>query len=275
MIKFIADSSCDTRKYNDTNIDIASLRIYTEERDYLDDENLDIHEMLDYLLNYKDRSYTACPSTESWLNAFEGGDEIYVVTMTSSLSGTYNSACVARDLYLEDHPNSKILIVDTLSTGPEMRLMLEKIIDLKKSGKSFGFIENEVKHYLSSTRLFFAFKSLHNLAQNGRVNKIVASLIGKLNISIIGTASTEGTIEPITKSRGVKNVFAKLIEEMSKAGFSGGKVRICHVENEELAQDFGEALKKLFPSLDINIYPAKGIVSYYGERGGIVIGCEC
>lgn len=148
MIKFIADSSCDTRKYNDTNIDIASLKIYTEERDYLDDENLDIHEMLDYLLNYKDRSYTACPSTESWLNAFD-------------------------------------------------------------------FIENEVKHYLSSTRLFFAFKSLHNLAQNGRVNKIVASLIGKLNISIIGTASTEGTIEPITKSRGVKNVFAKLIEEMT------------------------------------------------------------
>ena len=75
MIKFIADSSCDTRNYNDTNIDIASLRIYTEERDYLDDENLDIHEMLDYLLNYKDRSYTACPSTQSWLNAFEGGDE--------------------------------------------------------------------------------------------------------------------------------------------------------------------------------------------------------
>ncbi|SDN12084.1 MULTISPECIES: DegV family protein [Lachnospira] len=275
MIKFIADSSCDTRKINDTDINIASLRIYTEERDYLDDENLDIHEMLDYLLAYKDRSYTACPSTESWLNAFEGGDEIYVVTMTSGLSGTYNSACVARDLYLEDHPDSKILIVDTLSTGPEMRLMLEKIIDLKKAGKSFEFIENETKAYLSSTRLFFAFKSLHNLAQNGRVNKIVASLIGKLNISIIGTASKEGTIEPIAKSRGVKNVFSKLIEEMTKAGFAGGKVRICHVENEELASGFGAALKNLFPNLDINIYPARGLVSYYAERYGIVIACEC
>lgn len=274
MIKFVTDSSCDTINYQDVAIEVVPLKIYTDEREFVDTSDLDIHEMLDYLLAYKDRSYTACPDTQSWLDAYEGGDEIYVVTMTSQLSGTYNSACIARDMYLESHPNAKFCIIDTLSTGPEMRLMIEKMIDLKKAGKTFEEVDKMAHNYLSNTRLFFAFKSLHNLAQNGRINKVVASLIGTLNISILGTASDEGKVEPTSKCRGTKKVIAKLIDDIKEAGFKGGKIRICHIENESLAKQLGESLKKLYPNIDLSIYPARGLVSYYGERGGIVIGCE-
>ena len=275
MIKYVTDSSCDITKHDDVSIAVAPLKIYTDEREFVDTSDMDVHEMLDYLLAYKDRSYTACPDTQSWLDAYEGGDEIYVVTMTSQLSGTYNSACIARDIYLESHPDAKFCIIDTLSTGPEMRLMMEKIIECKKAGDTFEEVEKKTKEYLAKTRLFFAFKSIHNLAQNGRVNKVVASLIGPLNISIIGTASTDGKVEPTSKCRGTKNVISKLIDEIKEAGFSGGKLRICHIENENLAKQVGDALKQHFPSLDLSIYPARGLCSYYGERGGIIIGCEC
>lgn len=275
MIKYVTDSSCDTHSLGNIQVNVVPLRIYTDEREFIDTEDMDVHEMLDYLLNFSGRSYTACPSTQSWLEAYEGGDEIYVITMTSHLSGTYNSACAARDIYLESHPNAKICVIDTLSTGPEMRLILEKIIEWKHANIPFEDISKKVKEYMSSTRLFFSFKSLHNFAQNGRINKVIASLIGKLNISIIGTASSDGVVEPTAKCRGVKNIIQKLVNEITRSGFLGGKIRICHIENESLAHELGETLKSHFPYLDLQIYPARGLCSYYGERGGIIIGCEC
>lgn len=275
MIKYVTDSSCDTINYDGIDVAVAPLRIYTSERDFVDNEYLDVHEMIEYLLSYKDRSYTSCPSTESWLQAYEGGDEIYVITLTSNISGTYNSACAAKEEYIKDHPQARILVVDTLSTGPEMRLILEKIIEWKKEGKTFEEISKYVEDYKKTTRLFFAFKSLHNFAQNGRVNKVLASMIAKLNISIIGTASEKGDIEPQIKCRGINNVLTRLTEELAKAGFHGGKLRICHIENKELAEKLGQKIKDLYPETDLCIYPARGLCSYYGERGGIIIGCEC
>ncbi|MCR5216770.1 MAG: DegV family protein [Lachnospiraceae bacterium] len=274
-MKFVTDSSGDLYTCDGQKVENAPLRIYTDEREFLDTKDLDVHEMLDYLLNYHARSYTACPSTDQWLETFEGGDEIYVLSMTSRLSGTYNSACAARDIYLETHPDAKILVVDTLTTGPEMRLYLEKVIAWKKEGKTFEEISKDIEDYKKETRLFFTFQSLHNFAQNGRVNKVVASLIGKLDIRIVGTASPEGDIAPEHKCRGGNRSIKKVLEEMEHAGFHGGKLRICHVENEDLATDLGKMVLEKYPSTDLVIYPARALVSYYAERGGLVIGCEC
>lgn len=275
ITKVVADSSCDMISYGDDNFEAVPLTIYTDEISYTDDISLDIHEMLGVLEKYKGRSYTACPSTESWLKAYEGGDTIYVVTLTSGLSGTYNSAMVARDMYLQDHPEAKVEVFDTLSTGPEMRLVVEKIIDLNGQGYGFEEVCSMIREYIKHTRLFFSFKSLHNFAQNGRVSKVVASAVGMLGISILGAASEEGTIEPIGKCRGEKKVVSCLAEELDKAGYSGGKIRICHIENQELATKVAEVVKNRYPDADINIYAARGLCSYYGERGGIILGCEC
>lgn len=275
MIKFVTDSSCDNFRYQDTDLAVAPLKIYTADREFIDTPELDVHEMLDYLLSFSGRSYTACPSAESWLNAFDGGDEIYVVTMTSHLSGTYNSACVARDMYLEAHPEAKICIVDTLTTGPEMRLIVEKIIEWRLAGRSFEEISSEIGSYIASTRLFFAFKSLHNFAQNGRVNKAIALLIEKLNIRITGTASEGGDIKPMHKCRGEKSSLERVFTDIKEAGFHGGKLRICHIENEALALQLSDKVRALYPDADIQVYPAGALCSYYGERGGIIIGCEC
>jgi len=274
MTKFVADSSCDMLEYEGVNFEIASLDIFTDEVRYTDDADINITEMLDMLASYKGRSYTACPGVEAWLKAFEGGDRIYVVTLTSGLSGTYNSAVVAKDIYLQDNPDAQIEVFDTLSTGPELRLVVEKLIELDSQGLSFEEVCKKAREYMKKTRLFFSFISLHNFAQNGRVSKVVAAAVSVIGISIIGTASEEGTIDPISKCRGEKKVLAKLMDEFDKAGYKGGKLRICHVENEELAEKIIALVKEKYPDADAFSYKARGLCSYYAERGGVIIGCE-
>lgn len=275
MTRFITDSCSDMIQTEGGNFVSVPLVISTDEKEYVDDEYLDIHEMLDDLSVYKGKSGTACPSVESWLHAFEGADTIFVVTMTSALSGTYNSALVAKKIYEHSHPEAKIHVFDTLSAGPELRLLMEKLFSFERAGKTFEEIVRCGEKYLQTTRLFFALKSLHNLAQNGRVNKVIAAAAGALGISVLGTASTEGTLESSAKCRGDKKVIAGMLEEITKAGFQNGKVRISHVENPELAEKLRIALMERFPEAEILIYKARGLCSYYAERGGILVGVEC
>lgn len=279
MYHIVADSGCDIFDLEGASFSTVPLTISTDHDHFVDDENLDTGKMIEHFLAYKGRSYTACPSTEAWLKAFVGKegqipDELYVVTLTSGLSGTYNSANIAKDIFLEKHPDTKVLIVDSLSVGPEMRLILEKIVQLKKEGASFELISEKMKEYCAATRLFFAFKSLHNLAQNGRVSKLVASAAGVLGISVYGTASPEGKIESLGKARGDKKVIASLLKEMDAAGYQGGKAHITQTENEALAQKLKQAILERFPSARICISPVRGLCSYYCERGGICISCE-
>lgn len=275
MVKFVADSACDLKEYPGICFETVPLSISTDERNYTDNEELNVHEVLNYLEGYNDRSYTACPSIEAWLKAFEGADEIYCVTITSGLSGTFNGANIAREQYLEDHPDTKIYIVDSLSTGPGMVLLLEKLAELKSQGKSFEEVCTAIDKYRKRLKLYFSLSSLHNLAQNGRVNKLIASAIGFMNIKILGTASKEGTIEQVGKCRGNNRMIDKIIEQLKENGFTKGKIRICHVECLEFANAVAEKIRSIFNCTDIKIVPARGLCSYYAERGGIILGCEC
>ena len=275
MVKFVADSACDLKEYPGICFETVPPSISTDERDYTDNEDLNVHEVLDYLEGYNDRSYTACPSIDAWLKAFEGADEIYCVTITSGLSGTFNGANIAREQYLEDHPDTKIYVVDSLSTGPGMVLLLEKLAELKSQGKSFEEVCTAIDKYRKRLKLYFSLSSLHNLAQNGRVNKLIASAIGFMNIKILGTASKEGTIEQVGKCRGNNRMIDKIIEQLKENGFTKGKIRICHVECLEFANAVAEKIRSIFNCTDIKIVPARGLCSYYAERGGIILGCEC
>lgn len=275
MVKFVADSACDLKEYPGICFETVPLSISTDERNYTDNEDLNVHEVLNYLEGYNDRSYTACPSIDAWLKAFEGADEIYCVTITSGLSGTFNGANIAREQYLEDHPDTKIYVVDSLSTGPGMVLLLEKLAELKSQGKSFEEVCTAIDKYRKRLKLYFSLSSLHNLAQNGRVNKLIASAIGFMNIKILGTASKEGTIEQVGKCRGNNRMIDKIIEQLKENGFTKGKIRICHVECLEFANAVAEKIRSIFNCTDIKIVPARGLCSYYAERGGIILGCEC
>ena len=274
MMKIIADSSANITALAGASYQSVPMTIRAGERDFVDDETLDPHELLDYLASYSGKSGTACPSLDCWLRAFEGADEIFVLTITSRLSGTCASAMAARDVYLQSHPDTKIHVFDTLSTGPEMQLLAEKLAELHAKGLPFDVVCEKGREYLATTHLFFRLKSLHNLAQNGRVSKIAAGAIGILGIQILATASSEGTIQPVEKCRGEKKTREAMVQHILDAGYRGGKVRIHHAENPEAAGALAASLRERFPEADIEILPCAGLCSYYAERGGVIVGFE-
>lgn len=273
--KIVADSSCDMWELNGVDFAVAPITISTDNKHYVDNQDLDVHLMSEDLANYKGTSHTACPSVGSWLDCYEGFDEVFVVTLTGSMSGTYNSAMTAKGIYEEENKNVKVHVFDSLSTGPEMRLLIEKLKEMIEEDLPFEEIVEKAQDYLNHTRLFFALKSLHNFAMNGRVSKAVASAIGVLNISIFATASEEGTIQQISKCRGEKKVVKSMIEHLENAGYHGGKVRISHANNLKLAHNVRDKILELYPHADIIVYPMGGLCTYYAEIGGLLVGCEC
>ena len=154
-IKIIADSSSDLLKLSAVPFASAPLKIITADKEFVDDENVSLQEMVDYLLNYKGKSSTSCPNPEDWLNAFGDSENIFCVTITSNLSGSYNAAITAKELYLEKHPNRKVFVIDSLSAGPELRLIAEKLEELILEGFSFEEICEKITEYTKSTALLF------------------------------------------------------------------------------------------------------------------------
>lgn len=273
--KIVADSSCDMWELNGVDFAVAPMTISTDNKHYVDNQELDVHLMSEELAKYKGVSHTACPSVGSWLDCYEGYDEVFVVTLTGAMSGTYNSAMTAKGIYEEENENVKVHVFDSLSTGPEIRLLIEKLKEMIDEDLPFEEIVEKGQDYLNHTRLFFALKSLHNFAMNGRVSKAVASAIGVLNISIFATASEEGTIQQISKCRGEKKVVKSMIEHLENAGYHGGKVRISHADNLKLAHNVRDKILELYPNADIIVYPMGGLCTYYAEIGGLLVGCEC
>ena len=273
--KIVADSSCDMWELNGVDFAVAPMTISTDNKHYVDNQELDVHLMSEELAKYKGVSHTACPSVGSWLDCYEGFDEVFVITLTGAMSGTYNSAMTAKGIYEEENENVKVHVFDSLSTGPEKRLLIEKLKEMIDEDLPFEEIVEKGQDYLNHTRLFFALKSLHNFAMNGRVSKAVASAIGVLNISIFATASEEGTIQQISKCRGEKKVVKSMIEHLENAGYHGGKVRISHADNLKLAHNVRDKILELYPNADIIVYPMGGLCTYYAEIGGLLVGCEC
>ena len=274
-IKIVADSSANVSAELMPEVYSVPLKISTAEQDFVDDHELDVSAMLDHLKSFKGKSSTACPSVAEWLDCFEGGDWIFALTITSKLSGCYQSACIAADTYREQHPDAKIWVLDTYSTGPEMILVIEKIQELlAEGGHSFEEICNAVNEYQKHVHLLFALASMNNLARNGRIPLALAKAIGFLNLRIIGLAK-EGDIHPLHKARGDRKTVAQLWDSMLELGFDGGKCRISYTEDPSGANALAELIRGKYPDCDLVLMPNRGLCAYYSELGGLILGFEC
>lgn len=271
--KIISDSSSNLLSWDKISYDTVPLKIISSEKEYIDNADLDVAGMVADLKTVKGVVKTSCPNTGEWLDAFEGADCIFAITITSNLSGCYNAAMLAKEQYLEEHPAVKIHVVDSYSTGGEMQLIIEKLAELINMGKSFEEIADEIEKYKDTTHLLFSLQSLTNLARNGRVNPAVAAIAGVLGIRVVGSA-TEGVLDPTDKVRGEKKALATLFANMKKHGYAGGKVRINHCLNIESATTLKDKILSEFPSADIEIIPCTALCSFYAEQGGLIVGYE-
>lgn len=273
-MKIVTDSSADRITLNGVSIATAPLKIITDEKEYLDDINLDVEDMVEALLKYSGKSSTSCPNPEDWLNSFGDEKEIICITITAELSGSYNAACIAKDIYEEKYPDRKVFVFNSLSTGPEMKLLIEKIAELYLNGNSFEDICKEFSEYSKSTALIFMLESMRNLANNGRVSKLASRAAGILGIRAVGKASNKGDLELLDKCRGQEKAIYSIIKTMKELGYSGGKVRIANCLNQIGAQKLKELILTDFKNADIEIYSCGGLCSFYAEKGGLLIGLE-
>ena len=273
-VKIVTDSSSDVLSLSCVDFAFAPLHIITATREFVDNANLDVADMADFLARYKGRAHTSCPNPQDWLAAFSDADDIFCVTMTSAMSGTHNAACLAARLYESQNPGRRVFILDSLSTGPEMRLLIEKLEELIASGREYEDICREIRAYKEKTSIVFMLKSMHNLANSGRVSPIVARIAGLVGIHVIGQASEKGTLEPIDKCRGETRALASMLKTVEKSGFSRGKIYIAHSRNEEGALRMKNSILEKFPEATVEVYPCRGLCSFFAEEGGMLIGYE-
>lgn len=272
--RIVADSSSNVFTVDNVDYKSVPLKIISGGKEYEDVPGLDVDSMVEELRSSKDTSSTSCPNVHDWLEAFEGADCIFAVTITSALSGSYNAALQAKDIYLEEHENAKICVIDSKTAGEAIGLIIEKLKEMILQGKEFNEIERAIRLYQKRTYTLFALKSMGNLAKNGRINPAIAKVAEVLGIRVIGTASEHGTIEALHKCRSDKRVFDKILSEMRKNGFKGGKVRISNCMNAEGAESLREHILKDFPTSSIFITKCTALCSYYAEKGGMIIGYE-
>ncbi|GMM19064.1 DegV family protein [Lactobacillus amylovorus subsp. amylovorus] len=271
-IKLIIDSSSNMKSDPDHNVEVVPLTISFGGKDYIDDQNLNIREFLNDMNQNQVAGKTTCPSIQAWLNALEGTEKAIIITMTSGMSGTFSSALQAKTMYEEKHPTSQIIVVDSRSAGPELTIVLHGIEKMIQGDIRFVDLEEVIAKFRMRTHLLFILQSLHNLSLNGRVSPVAAKVAGLLKINLIGTASKEGKLEPLTKARGMKKAMRELLKYMKDDNYRGGEVIIDHCENEKDAEIIKDKILAEYPDAQVTIRPMRGLCSFYAEEGGIMVG---
>ena len=276
--KIVVDSGCDYRQLknlaSDTEFISVPLTIQVGDQAFVDDENLDIDHMMNVMEASKSAAGSACPSPQAYQAAFEGAENIFVITITGGLSGSFNAARVARDMFVEEHPEVNIHLIDSLSAGGEMDLIVDEINRLIVTGLEFEELVQAITTYQENSKLLFVLAKVDNLVKNGRLSKLVGTVVGLLNIRMVGEASSEGKLELLQKARGHKKSVLAAFEEMKKAGYNGGRIIMAHRNNAKFFQQFSELVKASFPNAVIEEVPTSGLCSFYAEEGGLLMGYE-
>ncbi|MDO5365118.1 DegV family protein [Streptococcus dysgalactiae] len=276
--KIVTDSGCDLRSLESQSKELQfervplTLQIGTEI--FRDDDGLDIDNMMATMYQSSKAATSSCPSPDAFLQAYKGVDNVIAVTITGTLSGSHNSARLAKNDLLEDYPNANIHVIDSLSASGEVDLIVLELERLINLGLSFEEVVEQITAYQEKTRLIFVLAKVDNLVKNGRLNKLVGKVVGLLNIRMVGQASQEGTLELLQKARGQKKAVSALVEEIQKAGYKGGKVYIAHANNPKICEQISEKIKAIYPDAVIQTGRTSGLCSFYAEDEGILMGYE-
>lgn len=272
----VADTACDlhTLEGMRDQMDFAtipfSIRIGNQE--YVDNEDMDIPAMLEANESHAEMAQTACPSPEDWRERFAAPGPVIAFTISSALSGSYNSACTARTMVLEEEPDKQIMVVDSKATGPEEAMLVWRARDLILEGRNFAAIETDLNETAKRLHTSFALASYHNLIKAGRVSRLIGFIAGHLGFWGIGIGDEKGEIAIRGKARGSKGMIRFLVDEITSIGVAGKEILISHCRNEKDALSLKDALNAAFPGIRVLIQATRGLDSFYAERSGLIVG---
>lgn len=241
----------------------------------VDDEGFD---QLDFLKRVKESPVgpkSSCPSPERYMEAFEGeADHVYVVTLSKELSGSYNSAVLAKNLYEEEHGNAKkIYVFNSRSASVGETLIGMKAQECEEAGCSFEETVEKTEQYISEQNTYFVLETLEVLRKNGRLSNLKAFVANALNIKPVMGSTPEGMICQLGKARGMNNALKQMVEDMlKKARDTEGRIlAISHCNCPNRANAVKEDIEKLAKFKKIIVVDTAGISSMYASDGGVIM----
>ena len=279
ICKIVSDSSCDLRMSefagNGILFETVPLRLQVGEREFLDNDALEVPQLLGAMAQEKSAASTACPSPAAFAKAFETGDRVVCFTISANLSGTYNAAMMARDMVLEEHPEKKICVIDSRATAGAMALLIYRAMALMEGAQpeDFDGICDELRMYQASLRTCFTLENFDNLIKNGRMRPLVGSLLHSLGIHVIADATPQGTIHVADKARGEAKTCRAIAALMGASkDCTGARVVISHCENLPGAMKLKQAIQEALPVRSVDIISCRGLTSFYAMEKGLIIG---
>ena len=275
--KIIVDTSCDANKemQEKMNISFVPFKITVDNTEFIDDENFNKEKFLNMMSGSKSPIRTSCPSPYDFLEKLEQAKEnnIFILTISKHVSGSFQSANIAKDDFLSTHKDKRVCVIDSESASAGTVSVLIRLHNLINKGLSFDEIVNAMENEVIENKTFFILESLNNLIKNGRIKKTAGLIANVLNIRPIMTEN-RGEIILYEMNRGFKKSLSKLANALGEvaSNLEERTLVISHVNAFDKAKDFEKKVKELYKFKDILILDTKGLSSGYADEGGIVIG---
>ena len=274
--KIVGDSCCDytTVEHNKDAFIQIPLTLDVDGVQIRDDETFDQEDFLKKVAVSKECPRSACPAPEDYMKAYKQADDIYVVTLSSELSGSYNSAVLAKNLYEEEYGEKNIHVFNSKSASSGQLLICHLIERLVEEGKSFAEVVEQVEQYIKELNTYFVLETLDFLKKNGRLSKVQALLAGALNIKPVMGAEN-GTIIKLGQARGMKKAVGMMIDTAIAQckNIEQKELVIAHCNCYERAEKAKEEIEKKANFKNITIVDTRGVSSLYAGDGGIIIAC--
>ena len=252
---------------------LVPLTLLVDGEEIIDDETFDQADFLAKVAASKESVKSACPAPESYMEAYSKADDIYVVTLSAELCGSYNSAVLGKNLYEEENGTKNIHVVNSRGAATTQVLIARKLNEYASQGMPFEEVVDKIEEYTTSLRTYFVLETLEVLRKNGRLSRLSATIAGALNIKPVMIGTRDGVIQKAAQARGMKKALAKMVEHMGSEGrdLTRRQFVISHCNCYERAVYVKELIKKHLHAEDIDIVDTKGVSSLYACDGGIIV----
>ena len=252
---------------------LVPLTLLVDGEEIIDDETFDQADFLAKVAASKESVKSACPAPESYMEAYSKADDIYVVTLSAELSGSYNSAVLGKNLYEEENGTKNIHVVNSRGAATTQVLIARKLNEYASQGMPFEEVVDKIEEYTTSLRTYFVLETLEVLRKNGRLSRLSATIAGALNIKPVMIGTRDGVIQKAAQARGMKKALAKMVEHMGSEGrdLTRRQFVISHCNCYERAVYVKELIKKHLHAEDVDIVDTKGVSSLSACDGGIIV----
>lgn len=259
---------------NDGRIESIPLTLTVGGENIIDDEKFDQKDFLKKVAACPECPKSACPSPECYMKAYEcDAEHIYAVTLSAELSGSYNSAILGKNLFLEEQPEKKVHVFNSKSASGGQSLIAMKIVECEEKGLSFEEVVSEVEKYIEEMNTFFVLENLETLRKNGRLGRVKALVASALKIKPVMGATPEGTICQLDQARGMNKAIVKMVDHIGEKGINIPEktVAITHCNCPERAKMLEEAIREKLNPAKIVVMDTAGVSSMYANDGGVIV----